>query len=68
MLKTFDLAPKTGFANFFVFAKIFAKKCVRVVNDYADTVTLSVNFEGFAQIFNPLVTRATFVDIFSSNL
>ena len=43
LLKRFDLGPtsiwtgENGFANFFVFAKIFDRKGVRVVVDFADT-------------------------------
>ena len=40
--KRFDLGPiwtdKNGFANFFIFAKIFSESvCPRIVNNYADT-------------------------------
>ena len=36
---TVFLFHKTGFASFVVFAKIYAKRCVCIVVDYADTVS-----------------------------
>ena len=48
------ITGQNGFANFFFFAKIFAKTYVGIVNDYEDTSmttrTLFENFEGFSHI------------------